>query len=44
MRVVLSRAKKRLGAVHEHAELPERLIAPSPGHTLPRLSQEGAGV
>ena len=44
MRVVLSIAKKRLEAVDEHGELPERLLAPSPGHTLPQLSQEGAGV
>ena len=36
--------KNRLGAVDEHGEHPERLLAPSPGHTLPRLSQEGAGV
>ena len=44
MRVVMSSAKNRLGAVDEHGELPERILAPSPRHTLPRLSQEGAGV
>ena len=44
MRVVLSSAKNRLEAVDEHGELPERLLAPSPSLTRPRLSQEGAGV
>ena len=44
MRVVMSTAKNWLGAVDENGELPERLLAPSPGHTFPQLSQEGAGV